>query len=61
MLVWFKRQLNAALQRIAVTQARWHPPAKEMIERRKSGENSGREALRVNGVGDQTAGLTLAA
>ena len=43
------RQLNAALHRIALTQARWHPPAKEMIERRKeSGGNSGqREALRV--------------
>src|SRR5215210_4973440 len=41
------RQLNAALHRIALTQARWHPPAKQMIERRKSGGNSGREALRV--------------
>jgi transposase len=41
------RQLNAALHRIALTQARWHPPAKEMIERRKNGGNSGREALRV--------------
>ena len=39
--------MNAALHRIALTQARWHPPAKEMIERRKSGGNSGREALRV--------------
>ena len=41
------RQLNAALHRIALTQARWHPPAKGMIERRKSVGNSGREALRV--------------
>ena len=66
------RQLNAALHRIALTQARWHPPAKEMIERRKSGGNSGREALRVLKrrlsdavfqalLHDQTAGLTLAA
>jgi transposase len=66
------RQLNAALHRIALTQARWHPPAKGMIERRKSGGNSGREALRVLKrrlsdavfqalLHDQTAGLTLAA
>jgi transposase len=50
----------------------WHPPAKGMIERRKSGGNSGREALRVLKrrlsdavfqalLHDQTAGLTLAA
>ena len=38
------RQLNAALHRIAMTQARWHPPAKAMIERRRAGGNSGREA-----------------
>ena len=66
------RQLNAALHRIALTQARWHPPAKGMIERRKSGGNSGREALRVLKrrlsdavfqalLHDQTAGLTLTA
>ena len=42
------RQLNAALHRHRHSrQARWHPPAKGMIERRKSGGNSGREALRV--------------
>ena len=41
------RQLNAALHRIALTQARWHPPAKAMIERRKSGGDGGREALRI--------------
>jgi transposase len=41
------RQLNAALHRIALTQARWHPPAKSMMERRKAGGDSGREALRV--------------
>jgi transposase len=38
-------QLNAALHRIALTQARWHPPAKAMIERRRNGGNSGREAM----------------
>jgi transposase len=41
------RQLNAALHRIALTQARWHPPAKAMIERRRAGGNSGREAMRI--------------
>jgi transposase len=41
------RQLNAALHRIALTQAHWHPPAKAMIQRRKAGGNSGREALRI--------------
>jgi transposase len=41
------RQLNAALHRIALTQARWHPPAKAMIERRRSAGNSGREAMRI--------------
>ena len=41
------RQLNAALHRIALTQARWHPPAIAMIERRQSGGDSGREAMRI--------------
>jgi transposase len=41
------RQLNAALHRIALTQARWHPPAKALIDRRKNGGNSGREAIRI--------------
>jgi transposase len=41
------RQLNAALHRIALTQARWHPPAKAMIDRRKNSGNSGREAIRI--------------
>ena len=41
------RQLNAALHRIALTQARWHPPAQALIERRRAGGNSGREAMRI--------------
>jgi len=41
------RQLNAALHRIALTQAHWHPPAKQMMQRRKAGGDSGMEALRV--------------
>jgi transposase len=41
------RQLNAALHRIAMTQARMHPPARELLQRRKSKGDGGREALRV--------------
>ncbi len=41
------RQLNAALHRIALTQAHWHEPAKLMMDRRKAGGDSGMEALRV--------------
>ena len=41
------RQLNAALHRIAMTQARCHAPAREMIARRKAGGDGGLEALRV--------------
>ena len=41
------RQLNAALHRMAMTQARCHPPAKAMMNRRKQSGNSGLEALRI--------------
>jgi transposase len=41
------RQLNAALHRIALTQARCHPEAKTMIARRKANGDGGMEALRV--------------
>jgi transposase len=41
------RQLNAALHRMALTQAHWHPPAKAMIQRRKANGDSGLEALRI--------------
>jgi transposase len=41
------RQLNAALHRIAMTQAHWHPAAKDLMARRKAGGDSGLEALRV--------------
>ena len=40
------RQLNAALYRIAITQARYHPPAREYLERKRSEGKSSREALR---------------
>jgi transposase len=41
------RQLNAALHRIALTQARSYPPARELLDRRKSNGDGGMEALRV--------------
>lgn len=41
------RQLNAALHRIALTQARYHPDAVSFIERRVSGGDSGKDAIRA--------------
>jgi transposase len=41
------RQLNTALHRIAMTQARMHPPAQELLARRKAGGDGGMEALRI--------------
>ena len=40
------RQLNAALYRIAITQARYHPDARAYLERKRSEGKSKREALR---------------
>ena len=40
------RQLNCALHRIAITQARIHPPAPAYLERKQSEGKSRREALR---------------
>jgi transposase len=40
------RQLNAALHRIAITQARIHPGARAYLERKKAERKSRREALR---------------
>jgi len=40
------RQLNCALHRIAITQARLHPPAREYLARRASDGKSDREARR---------------
>jgi transposase len=40
------RQLNAALYRIAITQARCHAPAREYLERKRAEGKSRREALR---------------
>ena len=66
------RQLNAALHRIALTQARWHPGARALLARRRAQGDSNREAFRIlkrrlNDVvyralhADQTATLTHAA
>ena len=40
------RQLNCAFHRIAVTQGRMHPPAREFLERKQAEGKSRREALR---------------
>jgi transposase len=40
------RQLNAALYRIAITQARYHPGARAYLERKRAEGKSRREALR---------------
>jgi transposase len=40
------RQLNCALHRIAITQARVHPPARAYLERKQNEGKSRREALR---------------
>jgi transposase len=40
------RQLNAALHRIAITQARYHPEARAYLERKQSEGKSRREAIR---------------
>ena len=40
------RQLNAALYRIAITQAGYHAPARDYLERKRSEGKSRREALR---------------
>ena len=41
------RQLNAALHRIAMTQARCYPPARDLLERRKNNGDGGMEGLRI--------------
>ena len=40
------RQLNAALHRIAITQARYYAPAREYLERKRAEGKSRREAIR---------------
>ena len=40
------RQLNAALYRIAITQSRYYPPARDYLERKRAEGKSRREAIR---------------
>jgi len=40
------RQLNAALYRIAITQARYHPAARDYLERKRAEGKSRRDAIR---------------
>ena len=40
------RQLNAALYRIAITQARYHASARDYLERKRAEGKSRREAIR---------------
>ena len=41
------RQLNAAIHRIALTQASNHPPARRLLDRRTTNGNTKKEAMRV--------------
>lgn len=41
------RQLNAALHRIAVTQAHYHQPARDFLQRRRANGDTTAEALQV--------------
>jgi transposase len=66
------RQLNAAIHRIALVQARCYPPARELLDRRRNDGDGGMEALRILKrrlsdvvyramIADQTAALSRAA
>jgi transposase len=41
------RQINAAVHRVALTQARMHPPAQALLKRRKAGHDTRKGAMRV--------------
>jgi transposase len=41
------RQLNAAIHRIAITQAHYHEPARQLLERRREGGKNKAESLRI--------------
>jgi transposase len=41
------RQLNAALHRIAITQAHHHPPAREFLQRRRANHDTKAESIRA--------------
>jgi transposase len=41
------RQLNTALHRIAITQAHYHQPARDFLQRRRAGGNTTTESIRA--------------
>jgi transposase len=41
------RQLNTALHRIAITQAHYHPPAREFLQRRRAAGDTKTESIRA--------------
>jgi transposase len=41
------RQINAAIHRIAITQAHWHEPARELLDRRRDGGKNNAESIRI--------------
>jgi transposase len=41
------RQLNTALHRMAITQARYHPPAREFLQRRRASGDTKAESIRA--------------
>ena len=49
------RQVNAALHRIALTQARVHPDARALLARRRANGDGGLEALRVSNAASPTS------
>src|SRR5262245_34150134 len=52
------RQLNAALYRIAITQARYHPAARTYLERKQSEGKSRREAIRCSNANSPASSST---
>jgi transposase len=41
------RQINTAIHRIAITQARHHEPARQLLQRRRDGGKNNTEAIRI--------------
>src|SRR4051794_19449898 len=41
------RQINAAIHRIAITQAHWHQPARQLLDRRRDSGKNNAESIRI--------------
>lgn len=41
------RQINAALHRIAITQAHWHTPARRLLDRHRDAGKNNSESIRI--------------